>query len=167
MNFGFPTFSKTNKLVNGIAMGKLCAVFFFPPSFTKSPFRTACSQPEHSHALKARPKPKGCDRQRDGRDGRDGRDEAVLETGFNGDFFFSLFFFFFWGGGKVGMEIFGRCGVRPKNGWRKHFEGSFCQSHGAARNGREANGRAPSWSTHIVRCQFGALKHESLLTLIG
>lgn len=28
MNFGFPTFSKTNKLVNGIAMEKLCTVSF-------------------------------------------------------------------------------------------------------------------------------------------
>lgn len=64
-------------------------------------------------------------------------------------------FFFLWGGGeRWGWKFL----TDPKMAFRKHFEGLFC---------REANGRAPSWSTHIARCQFGALKHESLLTLIG
>ena len=70
--------------------------------------------------------------------------------------------FFFLGGG---MEIL-IDRVRPKNGGRQHFEGlkigKWLLDNFLALG--QANGRARSWSTHIVRCQFGALKHESLLT---
>ena len=72
-------------------------------------------------------------------------------------------FFFFWGGMEILIDR-----VRPKNGGRQHFEGlKIGKSWRLLDNFLalgQANGRARSWSTHIVRCQFGALKHESLLT---
>ena len=88
----------------------------------------------------------------------------MLETGFNGDF---SFFFFFGGGKRWGWKFLTEVESDPKMAGVSISKGHFVKVMEPPENGREANGRAPSWSTRIVRCQFGALKHESLLTLIG
>ena len=107
-------------------MGKLCAVFFFPSIFHKVTLALLAASPNIPMPSKRGQSRKAATGK--GMEGMEGMKPCWKQV------LMEIFpFFFFWGGEKVGMEIFDRGGVRPKNGWRKHFEGSFCQSHGAAR----------------------------------